>query len=51
MVPGWIATFIHSSIDRPPEGDIPGVISLLAGANPDGIFYTNPFGRQFGIYI
>jgi hypothetical protein len=32
------ATFIHSSIDRPPEGDIPGVVSLLAGANPERDF-------------
>ncbi len=33
-----IATFIRSSVDRPPAGDIPGVISLLAGANPDRDF-------------
>ena len=28
------AVFIHSHWDRPPKGDIPGVISILAGANP-----------------
>ena len=29
-----IATFVHSHMDRPPTGDIAGVISMLAGANP-----------------
>ena len=28
------ALFRHSHIDRPPKGDIAGVISILAGANP-----------------
>lgn len=28
------ASFRHSHIDRPPEGDIAGVVSMLAGANP-----------------
>ena len=28
------AVFGHSHIDRPPKGDIAGVISMLAGANP-----------------
>ncbi len=29
------AIFCHSHIDRPPVGDIAGVISILAGANPE----------------
>ncbi len=28
------AVFSHTHWDRPPKGDIPGVISILAGANP-----------------
>ncbi len=34
---GTIVTSIfgHSHIDRPPKGDIPGVVSILAGSNPE----------------
>jgi hypothetical protein len=30
-----IAVFRHSHLDRPPQGDIAGVISILASVNPD----------------
>lgn len=29
------AVFIHSHIDRPPIGDVSGVLKILIGANPD----------------
>lgn len=30
-----VAVFVHDHIDRPAAGDIPGVMSLLTGANPE----------------
>lgn len=33
-----VATFGHNHIDRPPLGDIAGVVVLLAGANPETRF-------------
>ena len=30
-----VAVFRHSHIDRPPLGDLAGVVKLLIGANPD----------------
>jgi len=33
-----VATFGHNHIDRPPLGDIAGVVVLLAGANPEARF-------------
>ncbi len=38
------AVFSHTHWDRPPKGDIPGVISILAGANPSMDFiYRHAF--------
>jgi anti-sigma regulatory factor (Ser/Thr protein kinase) len=42
-------TFVHSHIDRPPLGDIAGVISSLAGMNPGMVIgYRHEIHRKEG---
>lgn len=43
------ATMVHNHIDRPAWGDLAGVVSLLAGSNPelDFIFRYEKEGKEF----
>jgi anti-sigma regulatory factor (Ser/Thr protein kinase) len=44
------AVFRHSHIDRPPVGDTPGVVSLIAGANPH-IDFTYRHSAGEDVYV
>jgi hypothetical protein len=43
-----IAIFGHSHLDRPPKGDVAGVISILAGANPGMDFVFRHWFNETG---
>jgi anti-sigma regulatory factor (Ser/Thr protein kinase) len=46
-----IAVFSHTHVDRPPVGDLAGVVSLLAGANPSIDFtYSHDAGDEVYVF-